>query len=99
MKLTDKIPVDGKTIRGQFAEPSNWDNMETLTWKQFIDNVVVNSTSFIFKDIVENVYKHKNDLLPSRQRTVFVFQLLDQKHTKRKVSEEVYNYYKQAINH
>ncbi|MEO7048447.1 MAG: hypothetical protein ABI091_24320, partial [Ferruginibacter sp.] len=87
--VNSKIPNDSKTIRGMFKEPSNWDNNETLTWKEFIDKNISNGDLSLFKE-TSKTYK-KDALFPSGEKDGY-FLTIDQKN-KRTIPKEVYDYF------
>jgi hypothetical protein len=92
--LTEPIKQSSLNIRGMYKEPSNWENSETLSWKQFIDD---NKWSKDYKFFEEKkpVYKDKNSLMPDGE-TVKYYMTVDGKN-KREIPKDVFDY-QQNIN-
>jgi len=85
--LNSSIPITKQTIRGMYKIPHDWNNNETITWKEFIDNVVNND--FRFHKEETPIYKGEN-LLPESTKIKYYF-TIDNKN-KRYIHKDIYDY-------
>ena len=54
--LNREISKNSNNIRGFYKEPSNWDNKERLTWKELIDNNIIDGKDLKIKNKLNKYY-------------------------------------------
>ena len=102
-ELVTKIPINSKTIRGMFVDPSNWDNNETLSWGDWINKISkVNATiidegkfrfgDYSFSSTKSPTYENKYSLIPKGYSVKYMLKIANKNQII--IPSQVYKYAK-----